>query len=197
MSAPASDVSIYEPGAVGVTNGKLAMWLFLASEVMLFGALFSTYIILRDTAPAWPRPDQHLNVWLALTNTFVLISSSMTMVLSFAGVQRGDNAAFRKWLWLTVGGACLFLVFKSFEYGANFKHHEFPSTSVFNAVYFTLTGLHCVHVIGGIAAMLWFLLWGEEGIPRELFVSRIECTGLYWHFVDLVWIFLFPAIYLL
>jgi len=187
----------YEAGAVGVSNGKLAMWLFLASEVMLFGALFSSYIILRDAAPSWPRPDEVLNVSLALLNTIILITSSMTMVMAFGAVQRGDDAAFRRFLWATVGLACCFLVVKSFEYGAKFHHGHFPRTGIFYAVYFTLTGLHCLHVIGGIGAMVYFLKWGQKDIPRELFVSRIECTGLYWHFVDLVWIFLFPSIYLL
>lgn len=187
----------YETGAAGVTNGKLAMWLFLASEVMLFGALFSSYIILRDAAPSWPRPDEVLNIPIALVNTIVLISSSMTMVMAFAKLQQGDDGGYRRFLWATVGLACLFLVFKSVEYGGKFAHHHYPSSGVFYAVYFTLTGLHCLHVIGGIGAMVWFLLWGQAGIPRDLFLSRIECTGLYWHFVDLVWIFLFPSIYLL
>ncbi|MBI4423285.1 MAG: cytochrome c oxidase subunit 3 [Elusimicrobia bacterium] len=187
----------YESGAVGVTNGKLAMWLFLASEVMLFGALFSAYIVLRSTAPAWPRPDEVLSVPMATVNTIFLITSSMTMVLAFAGAQKGDDAAYRKFLWATVALSCCFLVVKSFEYGGKFQHGHFPHTSIFYAVYFTMTGLHCLHVIGGIGAMVYFLLWGQAGIPRELFVSRIECTGLYWHFVDLVWIFLFPSIYLL
>jgi cytochrome c oxidase subunit III len=187
----------YETGAVGVSNGKLAMWLFLASEIMLFGALFSSYIILRDAAPSWPKPDEVLNIPIALLNTVVLITSSMTMVLAYAKVQQGDDAAYRKFLWLTVVLACLFLVFKSVEYGGKFSHHLYPKTSVFYAVYFTLTGLHVLHVLGGIGAMVWFLLWGQKDIPRDLFVGRIECTGLYWHFVDLVWIFLFPSIYLL
>ena len=187
----------YEAGASGVTNGKLAMWLVLASEVMLFGALFSSYIILRSAAPEWPRPDEVLNVPLALVNTFILISSSMTMVLAFAAVQKGDDSAYRRWLWLTVLLACGFLVVKSIEYGGKFSHGHYPHSSLFYAVYFTLTGLHGLHVIGGIGLMVYYLLWGQDGIPRDLFVSRIECAGLYWHFVDLVWIFLFPSIYLL
>lgn len=197
MTSATMTAEQYETGAAGVSNGKLAMWLFLASEVMLFGALFSSYIVLRDAAPAWPRPDEVLNVPLALLNTVILITSSMTMVMAFGAIQSGDDSTYRKYLWTTVGLACCFLVVKSFEYGIKFQHGHFPRSGIFYAVYFTLTGLHGLHVIGGIGTMVYFLLWGQKDIPRELFVSRIECTGLYWHFVDLVWIFLFPAIYLL
>ncbi len=198
MSAEAALThGVYEPGAPEATNGKLAMWLFLASEIMLFGALFSSYIILRDAAPFWPKGWEVLNVPLATLNTVVLITSSMTMVLAYAAAQKGDERRLNGFLWATFLLACCFLVIKAFEYGSKFQHHHFPSTSVFYAVYFTLTGLHGFHVIGGMAVMLFILLGGQKGIPRPLFVSRIECLGLYWHFVDLVWIFLFPSLYLL
>jgi cytochrome c oxidase subunit 3 len=207
----------------GLFNAKLGLWLFLASEVMLFGALFSTYILLRVGAPVWPHGYTILNVPLATLNTVVLISSSVTMGMTFLGV-------------------------KTFEYKAKFVHYGAilhdgteitghleeetddhivmlpdvkdgvqpspvhieraqikrltnfgPWYSTFLAIYFTLTGLHVLHVIGGLVVNIY--LWGPgakmwKKEPTR-FTNRIEVAGLYWHFVDLVWIFLFPVLYLL
>jgi heme/copper-type cytochrome/quinol oxidase subunit 3 len=183
----------------GITNAKLGMWLFLASEVMLFATLFTTYIVLRTAAPDWPESWNVLNVPLAMLNTFILISSSVTMVLAYAKCWDKDVAGTRKYLLLTLLLACGFLVVKTFEYGAKFSHHHYPSSSIFYAIYFTLTGLHCLHVIGGIGVIGWFYAktWDKAYFEHPLYLGRIEGTGLYWHFVDLVWIFLFPALYLL
>lgn len=181
----------------GVSNAKLGVWLFLASEVMLFATLFTTYVVLRVGAASWPRGWEHLNVPLAMTNTFILITSSVTMVLAYAKTVEKDLAGFRKFMAITIGLGALFLVFKSFEYGAHFKHHQFPSTNIFNAIYFTTTGLHCIHIIGGLLVNGALLLMAKNDFDHPLFAGRIEGAGLYWHFVDVVWIFLFPAIYLL
>lgn len=183
----------------GLYNGKLGTWLFLASEVMLFGALFSTLVLLRVGSDVWPHGWELLNVPLATLNTFVLIASSMTMVMSWASLKLDRFSSFRIYLSLTVLLAFLFLIIKFFEYGAKFEHHISPSTSTFYATYFTMTGLHGLHVIGGIVVNLYLLLPGSSMWKTEpdRFVNRIECAGLYWHFVDLVWIFLFPILYLL
>lgn len=183
----------------GITNAKLGMWLFLASEVMLFATLFTTYVVLRVAAPEWPRGWEVLNVPLAMANTFILISSSVTMVLAYAKCWDKDLSGFRMYMALTIALAGAFLVIKGFEYGAKFSHHHYPSTSIFYAVYFTLTGLHGLHIIGGIGILGYFLAmsYNKEYWEHPLFLGRIEGTGLYWHFVDLVWIFLFPALYLL
>lgn len=183
----------------GLYNGKLGTWLFLASEVMLFGALFSTLVLLRVGSDAWPHGWELLNVPLATLNTFVLIASSMTMVMSWASLKLDRFSSFRLYLSITVLLAFLFLIIKFFEYGAKFEHHISPSTSTFYAIYFTMTGLHGLHVIGGIVVNLYLLLPGSSMWKTEpdRFVNRIECAGLYWHFVDLVWIFLFPILYLL
>ncbi len=183
----------------GVTNSKLGTWCFLASEVMLFGGLFSAYILLRTGASVWPRGSELLNVPLATLNTLILITSSVTMVMSWASLAMKDFSKYRLYMGLTILLGLSFLVVKSFEYGHKFEHHHFPSTSTFYAIYFTLTGLHGLHVLAGIIANTYFLfpgsaLWKKE---PEQFTGRIECAGLYWHFVDLVWIFLFPALYLL
>ncbi len=183
----------------GVTNSKLGVWCFLASEVMLFGGLFSAYILLRTGVPDWPRGHELLNVPLATLNTAVLITSSVTMVMSWASLELKNFSKFRLYMALTVLLAFVFLIVKSFEYGHKFEHHHFPSTNNFYAIYFTITGLHGLHVIGGIIVNLYFLLFGEKmwKTHPDQFAGRIEAAGLYWHFVDLVWIFLFPVLYLL
>ena len=183
----------------GVTNAKLGIWCFLASEVMLFGALFSTYILLRTGVPDWPRGSQILNVKLATFNTFVLITSSVTMVMAWASLAVKNVSKYRLYMGLTILLAFVFLIVKGFEYAHKFEHHHFPSTSTFYAIYFTLTGLHGLHVIGGIIVNLYLLFPGSQlwTTEPERFMGRVECAGLYWHFVDLVWIFLFPVLYLL
>ncbi len=183
----------------GLYNAKLGVWLFLASEVMLFGALFSSYILLRVGAPTWPHGYEILNVPLATTNTVVLIGSSVTMVMAWASLMMKGFKKYRLYMGLTVLAGLIFLVIKSFEYSAKFEHHLYPSQSTFMAIYFTITGLHGLHVIGGI--ILNGYLWGPgskmwQTDPKR-FTNRIEVAGLYWHFVDLVWIFLFPVLYLL
>lgn len=182
----------------GLPNGKLGIWLFLASEVMLFATLFTTYVVLRTAAPSWPRGWETLNVPLATLNTFILIASSVTMVLAYAKAFDRDRTGFRAYMGLTIALGLAFLVVKSFEYGSKFHHGHFPSTDIFYAVYFTMTGLHGLHVIGGLVLNSALLYWGGgPGWDDPLLVGRIECAGLYWHFVDIVWIFLFPALYLL
>jgi cytochrome c oxidase subunit 3 len=251
------DVAIpyqYEPHPVtGIPNGKLGIWLFLASEVMLFGALFSSYVLLRHGADHWPRGYDILSVPLATLNTMVLITSSVTMVMAWASLKLGNLSRGRQYLLATFLLACTFLVVKYFEYSAKFHHyevwlkaplmvdgrektsvtgHDFVKTereikivpdgahgttltipmdnverysnygpwhSNFFAVYFTLTGLHGLHVLGGIIVIGYLMgpgakLWQRN---REFFTNRVENTGLYWHFVDLVWIFLFPSLYLI
>src|ERR1700750_2347145 len=147
--------TIEERPDTGLTNGKLGIWLFLASEVMLFGALFSTYIILRVGSVEWPHGE--LNVWLGMANTFILIGSSVTMVMSWASLKLHDFSKSRMYLWVPylLAGVCL--VNKYFEYASHFSRGELPSHSTFLAIYFTLTGLHGLHIIGGMAVMAYFI----------------------------------------
>jgi cytochrome c oxidase subunit 3 len=189
--------TVEERPDTGLTNGKLGIWLFLASEVMLFGALFSTYIILRMGAPEWPHGE--LNVWLGMANTFILIGSSVTMVMAWASLKLGDWGKHRLYLLGTFLLSAAFLVNKYFEYSTHWAKGELPSQSTFLAIYFTLTGLHGIHILGGMVVMAYFLGPGAKLYKKnpEQFTNRIEYTGLYWHFVDLVWIFLFPVLYLL
>jgi len=183
----------------GVTNSKLGIWCFLASEVMLFGGLFSTYILLRLGASSWPSGSEVLNVPIGTMNTIILITSSITIVMAWLSLVAKDISRYRLYMAITIILAVTFLCVKGFEYNAKFSHHIFPAKSTYYAIYFTLTGLHGLHVLGGVFVNLYFLFPGSkmwETNPDQ-FTGRIECAGLYWHFVDLVWIFLFPVLYLL
>jgi heme/copper-type cytochrome/quinol oxidase subunit 3 len=183
----------------GLTNGKLGIWLFLASEVMLFGALFATYIMLRVGVPTWPAGADFLNVPLATLNTAVLITSSVTMVMAWASLARGRFNTFRWWMWGTVALGGCFMVIKYIEYSEKFQHHYYPSSDNFLAIYFTMTGLHGLHVMFGMSINAYFATFGRrlwDSNPQWL-TNRVENAGLFWHFVDLVWIFLFPMLYLL
>ncbi|RMD95090.1 MAG: heme-copper oxidase subunit III [Calditrichaeota bacterium] len=192
----------------GVYNAKLGTWLFLTSEMMLFGGLFSAYIFSRLAAPIWPgeilnqtytHESQVLNVPIGTINTMVLITSSVTMVMAWASLMMKNFGRFKLFLGSTIFLGLVFLIIKTFEYREKFAHHMFPSESTFLAIYFTLTGLHALHVIGGIIVNGYF--WGPGSKmwrhQPDRFTNRIEVAGLYWHFVDIVWIFLFPTLYLL
>ena len=199
MSAMEIPYTVEPRPDTGLTSGKIGIWLFLASEVMLFGALFATYILLRVGAPEWPHGAHYLNIPLATLNTIVLISSSVTMVMAWYSLKIDQFGRFRMYLGATVGFGFVFLIVKYFEYSAKFEHGYYPKTNTFLAIYFTMTGLHMLHVMGGMAvnAYLWgpgAKLWKKD---KEHFANRVENSGLFWHFVDLVWIFLFPVLYLL
>ena len=183
----------------GVYNAKLGIWLFLASEVMLFGALFSSLILIRTSASTWPRGWVELHVWPATINTAVLILSSVFVVLGWANLRLGNEKAARGFIAATLLCGVAFMGIKFYEYSLSLAHHHYPWTSNFFGIYFTMTGLHGLHVLGGMIVFSYFLGpgWKMLHTDRERFTNRIEIVGLYWHFVDLVWIFLFPTLYLL
>lgn len=191
--------TVEERADTGLTNPKLGIWLFLASEVMLFGSLFSSYVLLRSGADFWPNQADIVNIPLATLNTAILISSSVTMVMSWASLKLHDFKKYKMYMGLTFLAGVGFLVIKTIEYNEKFTHGYYPHTNNFIAIYFLMTGLHAIHVIGGMAVngFLWgpgAKMWNTE---PEKFTNRVEVAGLYWHFVDLVWIFLFPVLYLL
>lgn len=171
------------------------MWLFLGSEIMFFTGFFGAYIVARSAAvDAVAIP---LDRGLGAFNTLVLITSSLTMALAVLYSKKGERQKTGLWLALTFLLACVFLVVKGIEYAAHFREGIYPSSDIFHGFYFLLTGFHGLHVIGGMIsiAILWFR--NRRGDFDEHYNDPIEMTGLYWHFVDLVWIFLFPALYLL
>jgi heme/copper-type cytochrome/quinol oxidase subunit 3 len=184
----------------GLFNAKVGIWLFLASEVMLFGALFSAYILLRIGSSNWLYGEaKDLNVWLGTLNTAVLITSSITMVMAWASLKLNEFDKFKMYMGGTILLGLVFMVIKAFEYTAKFQHGHFPGAHTFYAIYFTLTGLHALHVFGGMLVNGFFWGPGSKMWTRDpvRFTNRVEIGGLFWHFVDLVWIFLFPVLYLL
>ena len=142
----------------GLTNPKLGIWLFLASEVMLFGSVFASYVLLRVDAETWPDQSAVLNVPLATLNTLLLIASSGTIVLAWAALKNASLPTYRLFMGLTLVGGAGFLVVKAFEYGDKLQHGLLPSTSIFYALYFAMTGLHAFHVIAGMVVNAY--LWG-------------------------------------
>jgi cytochrome c oxidase subunit 3 len=246
----------------GLYNAKVGMWLFLASEVMLFGGLFSAYILLRVGAPAGTWPHGWLNIALGTTNTIILALSAITTLLAWAALKMNQFPRYKLYHALTIILGVVFLGIKSYEYRDKFHHYEVqltdgriadghliknqpgldhvliegrfveshaelmephpggksakhseiriersqikkmqnygPGHNTFMTLYFTLTSLHALHVIGGLVVIAW--LWGPGSrmwfTDPARFTNRVEVSGLFWHFVDLVWIFLFPVLYL-
>ena len=183
--------------STGIPSAKLGMWLFLASEVMFFTGFLGAYIALRMAGTREEFPGHELNKVLAGFNTIVLICSSLTMALGVGSIQRGNVGALKKNLVLTILLGATFLVVKGIEYSAKFSAGHFPHTSIFYGTYFVLTGFHGLHVLGGIVALSTILMMAARGRFSAAWHTPVENVGLYWHFVDIVWIFLFPLLYLI
>jgi cytochrome c oxidase subunit III len=194
MSATAHST---EAASTGIPSGKLGMWLFLASEVMFFTGLLGAYLVLRAGQARWPHPGEELNIPAGAINTLILLTSSMTMALAVGAAHQRNVAKLRGGLLLTVILGCAFLGVKGWEYSVKFTHGHAPGNGIFFDCYFMLTGLHGLHVLIGVLANLWFL---GLTVKRDFLAAqghRVELSGLYWHFVDVVWIFLFPLVYLI
>ncbi len=187
----------------------LGMWVFLVTEVMFFGGLFMAYLVYRTMYPtAWAESSQQLDVVMGGTNTAVLICSSLTMALAVRSAQTGSRRGQIINLILTMAFGTTFLVIKGFEYAAKFKHHLVPGpnfhpaealpygSQIFFSLYFIMTGIHALHMIVGLGIMTVMLIWAWKGRFTAEYYAPIEVSGLYWHFVDIVWIFLFPLLYL-
>ena len=189
----------------------LGMWVFLVTEVLFFGGLFLVYTVYRSTYPqAFAAASHELDVTLGTLNTAVLITSSLTMALAVHAAQLGKRTLVMLFLVATMVLGAVFLGVKSVEYYHKFTEHHVPGASfhfaeaeyqrqaqLFFSLYFLMTGLHALHMIIGIGIMLWMLWWTWRGTITAEYSSPIEISGLYWHFVDIVWIFLFPLLYLL
>lgn len=181
----------------GIPNRKLGVWLFLVSEVMFFTSLIGAYIVLRLGYPEWPVPSTVLNIPLTGLNTFLLICSSVTLVLGYAAAQDGRTAALCRWLVATVLLGSTFVSIQGYEYYKLLHHGFTPSTSIFGSCFYTLTGFHGLHVLGGVLWLLVVTLKACAGVYDHGRHLGIELVGLYWHFVDLVWILLFTIVYLI
>lgn len=177
---------------------KLGMWLFLGTEVMLFGGLFAAYAIFRAKYPElFLESHRELNREMGAINTCVLIFSSMTMAIGVTAIQRGKKGLTSIMLLITILCGIAFGVVKYFEYGAKFSHHIYPDTNIFYSLYFMLTGLHMLHVFIGLGILIVILVLNMKGKFNEKYSTPVEMGGLYWHLVDLIWIYLFPLLYLI
>jgi cytochrome c oxidase subunit III len=188
----------------------LGMWVFLVTEVLFFGGLFLVYTVYRHWYPdAFVAASHELDVTLGTINTAVLITSSLTMALAVHAAQLGRRNALMLLLAATMILGGIFLGIKSVEYYHKFVEHHVPGPAfqfekeyfrhaqIFFSLYFLMTGLHALHMIIGFGIMLWMLIWAWNGTITKEYFSPIEISGLYWHFVDIVWIFLFPLLYLI
>lgn len=189
--------------------GLFGMWVFLVTEVMFFGGLFAAYAIYRYQYPAaFEEGSHHMNLWLGTINTAVLLTSSFTVVLAVHYAKLGNNRVVNRCLWGTVALAFGFLAIKSVEYTEKYHHglmignfFTYPAESgqhlhLFLCLYFIMTGLHALHVIIGIGLMGWLSWKASRGQFHPDRYLAVEIVGLYWHFVDLIWVFLFPLFYL-
>ena len=191
-------------------SAKLGIWIFLLTEVLLFGGLFCFYAIYRSWNPdMFHNAHAFLNVWMGATNTVVLIVSSLTMALAIRSMQLGRRKHTIAFLAGTVLLACVFMVIKYFEYSHKIHLGQLPgkwyffegiagtNPHIFFSAYFLMTGLHGFHVLGGIGVITWLIIKTARGSFSTEYYTPIEMTGLYWHLVDLIWIFLFPLFYLI
>ncbi len=196
--APAHHHPVYDyDSGPPVDRGKFAIWLFLATEVMFFTGLIGAYLVLRTGSPVWPNPAERLAVDLTAFNTFVLIWSSFCMVKGVEGAQKGDRGMLLKWLGLTVFFGAFFVSVQVYEYFQLVAHGALPNVDIFWSTFYLMTGFHGLHVAVGV---LWlFLLWiaAARGKIGKQQAMKIELAGLYWHFVDLVWVLLFTIVYLM
>ena len=176
----------------GMATGQLAVWWVVASEVVIFGGLLAAYIEYRLSHPEWAGHAAHTNVIAGAFNTFVLLTSSLTAVLAHQAAESGNGRKAAKLLGCTIGGALLFLIVKGFEWTAEIQAGYTISANSFWSFYYTAAGIHALHVIVGAIIMVFVALDARTG--REL--HRVELIGIYWHFVDIVWIFLFPLLYI-
>jgi cytochrome c oxidase subunit 3 len=179
-------------------SAKLGIWAFLATEVMLFGGLFTAYTVFRLKYPGVFLEDhQHLNKVFGAVNTVVLICSSLSVAIGIAAIRRGRQALLRRCLLITIALGLTFLGIKFFEYLEHIRRGEYPSTDLFFSLYYMMTGLHGVHVLAGIAVLTVMFILAGKGKFTESYNTPVEIAGIYWHFVDLVWIYLFPLLYLI
>ena len=196
MSAPA-EAHGGEDHVVAFERARMGMWLFIGSEIMMFGAFIGVYIVLRMTMPddVVTYSKEQLSVGIAFFNTLVLIASSYTVVRAVNAISKGNRRHMEDMLLVTAALGAVFLVAKGFEYADKFGHGIGPGKNVFFSCYFLMTGFHGLHVLIGVLVLLALAFFGRKFDAHHY--AHVENTALYWHFVDVVWIFLFPIVYLL
>ena len=214
MNQTADTIAVRRDPFGTATTGKLGMWLFIIMDGLSFGGILIGGAALRASAPSWPAPGEMLNIPLTAFNTFLLICTSFTMVMALNSIQKGDQKGLVKFLAATMLGGLLFLGIQVWEYAhfiggsqeptASLEAAGFvgatsflPSTSIFGAVFYATTCFHGLHVLSGVIYISVILLQARKGTYSAENHDRVEILGLFWHFVDLIWIFVFTVIYLI
>ncbi len=216
LSAPPELQHQFEDLSAQKTASSFGMWIFLATEVLFFGGMFTAYVVYRSTyRAAFEGASNLLDIRLGAINTAVLIASSLTMALAVWASAHGRKTLIVSFLLLTILLGSTFLGVKVVEYKQKFDHHEVPGphfavpedpatgkplppqSEMFFSLYFCMTGLHALHMIIGIGLLTWLVAKARRGAFTALYNTPVDLVGLYWHFVDIVWIFLFPLLYLL
>ncbi len=189
---------------------KMGMWIFLVTEILFFGGLFVAYIVYRSWYPElYLLASEELHTFWGAVNTAVLIGSSLTVAMAIRSAQLNQIKGLIINLWITIGLALTFMVIKYFEYSEKFAKGILPGSAysyegiehekanIFFSIYYMMTGLHGVHVLIGIGLMLWLVFKAKKKVFHSGYYTPVEITGLYWHLVDIIWIFLFPLLYLI
>jgi len=178
--------------AAGMPTGRLAVWWVVVSEIVIFGGLLGSYIMHRIAHDAFGEQAAHTNMWIGAFNTLVLLTSSLSAVLAHQAAERGNGPRAARLLFATVGGGATFLIVKAFEWTGEITHGFTIQSGGFWSYYYTAAGIHATHVLAGMLIMIWVAMSALKN--QEL--HRVENVGIYWHFVDIVWIFLFPLLYI-
>lgn len=191
-------------------SAKLGMWVFLVTEILFFGGLFVAYIVYRAWNPElFLLAAQELDTMMGAINTVVLIGSSLTMALAIRAAQLNQQKNIIIYLSITIAMAMTFMVIKYFEYAHKFdigilpgEMYTFtgidhPKAAIFFSIYYMMTALHGIHVLIGVGLMIWLIVRARQGAYSSEYYTPVEITGLYWHLVDIIWIFLFPLLYLI
>jgi len=178
--------------AMNIPTGRLAVWWVLVSEIVVFGGILASYIMHRMAHAEWAEQAAHTNMWIGAFNTFVLLTSSLSAVLAHKAADEHDGKKAARFLYLTMGGGAVFLIVKAFEWTGEISHGFTITSSTFWSFYYTAAGIHASHVIAGMIIMAFV----ARTAAKNMELQRVEYVGLYWHFVDIVWIFLFPLLYI-
>ena len=183
--------------ATGLSNSKLAMWVYLGSDCLLFGSLISTYLLLRHRSVGGPTPEDVFDIPFTSVSSFVLLMSSLTMALAVAAITRGDVQRNRAWLATTAMLGGVFIGGQVYEFTTFYREGLGYTTNIFGSAFYTLTGFHGVHVSVGIIMLLSLVVMSLRGNLGPERSEAVETIGLYWHFVDIVWIIIFTIVYLI
>ena len=176
----------------GIMTGKLAVWWLIGSEIIIFGGLLACYLLFRTKYDHWGLAAANTNVYFGTLNTFILLTSSLFAVLAHNAVEKKDTDKAFKYIWFTITGGCGFLVVKGVEWTMEISHSFTIGKNLFWSFYYTAAGIHASHVIAGLIVMAIV----SFDVKKGKHLHRVENMGNYWHFVDLVWIFLFPLLYI-